>query len=87
MMSDAFGKTMFKPNSSESGALGVALLAGVASGLYSDVASAAETVVIKTISNKPDMKLHDIYKGYFGLYKNIYLSLKADFKTLAGLDK
>ena len=87
MMSDAFGKTMFKPNSSESGALGVALLAGVASGIYPDIAGASTDIVVKTASNKPDMKLHDIYKGYFDLYKNIYLSLKADFKTLAGLDR
>jgi xylulokinase len=87
MMSDAFGKTMFKPNSSESGALGVALLAGVASGIYPDIAGASTDIVVKTASNKPDMKLNELYRGYFGLYKNIYLSLKADFKTLAGLDK
>jgi xylulokinase len=66
-------------NVDEGPALGVALLAGVGTGIYSSVESACESVIRVKDSCAPDPANHQIYRGYHTLYQQLYAHLKEDF--------
>ncbi len=87
MQADVFGTDIQTINSSEGGALGVALLAGVGTGIYKSVPEACDATigVVTNQSGNPEAKT--IYDGYYRLYKNLYRSLAGNFKELAALTK
>jgi xylulokinase len=87
MQGDVFGTDITTINSSEGGALGVALLAGVGAGIYSSVPEACDAVIKVVTKQSPDMKANSKYQQYYGIYKQIYKSLSNDFKTLANVLK
>lgn len=63
---------------------GDAILAGVATGVFKDFSVAKQwTEYIDPM--EPDDSEHAKYMDYFALYKDLYVHLKEDFKTLAGL--
>ena len=63
---------------------GDAILAGVATGVFSDFSVAKQwTEYIEPM--EPDRKNHAIYMDYFDLYKELYSNVKENFKTLAEL--
>lgn len=63
---------------------GDAILAGVATGIFSDFSVAKQwTEYIDPI--EPDQQNHKLYCDYFGLYKKLYDDIKGDYKTLATL--
>jgi ribulokinase len=63
---------------------GDALLAGVASGVFSGYRVAKEwTEYVEPM--EPDPAAHALYKEYFGLYKSIYNNVKTDYRKLAEL--
>jgi xylulokinase len=77
MQADLFGIDVVTTNSHEGGALGVALLAGVGTGVYDSVAQACEFVIkTENIQNGNN----GIYDKNYNKYKKIYLSLKDIFK-------
>ena len=83
MQADMFNTSILTVNSSEGPALGVALLAGVGAGVYSSVTQACEAA-IKTVNiQHPISSNTDIYNRYYKIYKNLYTSLKNEFKNLA----
>jgi xylulokinase len=85
MQADVFGNEITTINSSEGGALGVALLAGVGTGVYSTVAEACDaTIKVKTRQNA-NVLLNEKYMKYYTMYKRLYVSLKRDFKDLSGM--
>lgn len=85
MQADVFGNEITTINSSEGGALGVALLAGVGTGIYKTVAEACDaTIKVRTRQNA-DMLLNEKYSKYYSMYKRLYGSLKQDFKDLAAM--
>ena len=85
MQADIFGTPITTINSSEGPALGVALLAGVGTGVYSSVAQACDTAIkIKNVQ-EPVMELYDKYTKMYGLYGQLYRSLKKDFKDLSAI--
>lgn len=87
MQADIFGSPITTINSSEGPALGVALLAGVGTGVYSSVAQACDTAIkVKKVQN-PDMDLHSKYCKFYELYGQLYRSLKKDYKDLAAIMK
>jgi sugar (pentulose or hexulose) kinase len=70
MFADCTGKTILVPEGEEFGARGVAMLAGVATGVYADIAEAASTVSRVRRRFEPDpvrteryALIHDVYKG------------------------
>lgn len=69
----------------EGAALGVALLAGVGAGVFASVEEACDAVIRKADPVQPDAGRATAYAPYYTLYKRLYLDLKADFRTLAGL--
>lgn len=85
MQADVFGNEITTINSSEGGALGVALLAGVGTGVYSTVEEAcAATIKVKTRQNA-NILLNEKYMKYYTMYRRLYTSLKQDFKDLSTL--
>jgi xylulokinase len=87
MRADAFGTEITTINSSEGGALGVAILAGVGAGIYSSVEQACDEVIkVKTRQN-PDLQLNARYEKFYKMYGRLYKSLKQDFADLAGILK
>jgi len=82
MQADVFGSDITTVNSSEGPALGVALLAGVGTGVYGSVQEACDRAIRVVSRQNPDTSLNKVYSKYYGIYKNLYSSLKQDFKEL-----
>ena len=82
MQADMFGCNMVTNNSTEGGALGVALLAGVGTGAYSSVEEACAATINVVDNTSPISENVETYKKYYPIYKDIYLSLKEQFKRL-----
>jgi xylulokinase len=85
MQADVFGKEITTINSSEGGALGVALLAGVGTGVYKTVEEACDATIKVNTRQNADMLLNEKYEKYYSMYKRLYGSLKQDFKDLAAI--
>ena len=83
MMADIMGIEIAVNTSTESGALGVAILAGVGAGVYKDVASACDAIIRQRDSQTCDQKNSALYAGMYKVYQNLYRSLKKDFADLA----
>jgi xylulokinase len=54
--------------SKEGPALGVAILAGVAAGVFKSVQEACQAIIKRDKLQKPDTKLTEFYSGYHKLY-------------------
>ena len=63
----------------------MALLAGVGTGVYKSVPEACDATIGVVSRQQGDANAKKTYDGYYKLYKNLYASLKGDFKTLAAL--
>lgn len=87
MQADIFGKPITTINSSEGPALGVALLAGVGTGIYKSVEEACDAAIQVKNVQQPDMALYNKYSEFYKLYGQLYRSLKNDFKDLAQILK
>jgi xylulokinase len=87
MMADIMGVEISVNNSTESGALGVAILAGVGAGVYKDVESACDSIIKKrdSLSYNEDNKI--LYEEMYKVYKSLYGSLKKDFVNLAKINQ
>ncbi len=70
---------------SEGPALGVAILAGVGAGLYSNLPEACAKLITTGEPQQPDKARGAAYEPYYRLYKEVYGSLKSQFSALAGL--
>jgi xylulokinase len=84
MQADMFRTDICTINSSEGPALGVAILAGVASGVYENVVSACERIISVRETQDADEESALVYDKYYRIFQSIYYSLKDDFKDLAG---
>lgn len=85
MQADIFGSEICTINASEGPAFGVAILAGVGSGVYKSVSEACEATIQVKTRQQADQALTAKYNEYYKLYRSLYASLKQDFKTLAKL--
>jgi xylulokinase len=82
MQADMFGCGMTTNTSTEGGALGVALLAGVGTGAYKTVEEACAATIKVVDKTLPNPQNAEIYKKYYQIYKDVYVSLKEQFKKL-----
>ena len=82
MQADMFNTDIVTVNSSEGGALGAALLAGVGAGIYKDVESACAHTIKVTQKTSPDLGHRNVYMKYYPVYKSLYNSLKDEFKKI-----
>jgi len=82
MQADVFDADITTLSSGEGPALGVALLAGVGTGIYSNVQEACDEAIRVVSRQKADPCLHKVYSEYYTIYRQLYGSLKQDFKEL-----
>lgn len=85
MMADLFHMPVKTVENSEGPALGAAILAGVAAGLYPDVPTACRMLVREKAPLMPDEQAGAAYEPYYELYQKLYPALKDSCHTLAAL--
>ncbi len=85
MLADLYACPVKTITSKEGPALGVALLAAVAAGVYPSVQEACAAVVKVKNEQQPVAENTEQYKKYYEIYKRLYLSLKDDFSALGSL--
>lgn len=81
IIADVLGARLVNVNTTEGGALGAALLAGVGAGIFPSVEAACDATIQvgETIQISEN---HAIYKSTYSLYQTLYPTLKATFATI-----
>ncbi len=79
LQADVYGKPAATINSDEGPAYGVALLAGVGTGVWPSVPAACKQAITETTRLKPDAKTHKHYLQRHDAYTHLYQALKAEF--------
>ena len=69
----------------EGPALGVALLAGVGTGVWASVPEACEATMQVVDSREPCAEAHRVYAAYHGLYRRLYAQLASSFADVQEL--
>lgn len=82
MLADLYGCPVSTVSATEGPALGVAILAGVAAGIYKDVPSACRSMIQKDKTQQPDEENTEQYEKVYNLYKSLYPKLKDSYKSL-----
>lgn len=82
ILADMFNCKVSTNKSSEGPALGVALLAGVGTGVYKDIDEACSIAISENSVQFPKEENSLLYKRYYEIYKKIYDNLKGTFELL-----
>ena len=85
MLADLYGCKVATINQEQGPALGVAILAGVGSGVYDSVPAACDKLITKAKETGPDADNSKKYSAYHKLYKKLYADLKEDYAELSEL--
>ncbi len=85
IQADVTGHTHVTINVDEGPALGVALLAGVGSGVYPSVEEACRSVIRVDKETSPCAVNRAAYDRFYKVYRNLYAHIKSDFADLAGI--
>ena len=85
MQADIFESDVAMTDNAEGPALGAAILAGVAKGLYKSVPAACEHVITTKNVHKYDMNKANQYNKYYEIYKSLYPVLKNEYRKLRKL--
>ena len=72
-------------NAEEGPAYGVAILAGVGTGVWSSVPEACDAVISETESREPDADTQAFYASGHKIYSELYPALKAQFERMNSL--
>ena len=75
------GKKVTTLHVSEAGTLGVAILAGTASGVYRSLEDGVEQLVRRKKVFYPDERLHEQYLDMFETYKRIYPPIRQIYRS------
>jgi xylulokinase len=84
LQSDIYGVPVKKMTVDEGPAYGAALLAGVAAGVFADVADACRSVGVSRVV-EPDPPLARVYEDAYAAYRDLYGPLKSSMHRLARL--
>lgn len=76
MLTDVFGTDTCTSSSTESCALGAAILAGVASGVYETVKDGCTKSIFENDALSPNKENSEVYQKYYSVYKKVYPALK-----------
>ena len=82
---DVTGKPVSVPKELETTALGAAMLAGVAGGLFADLPEAARAAVSVVTTIEPNPAHRQAYDHAYALYRDLYDSLQEPFRKAAML--
>jgi xylulokinase len=83
LQADIYGKTVVVINAQEGPAYGVALLAGVGTGVWQSAPEACAAVIAETETRKPDRKLAKRYAQHHAQYQRLYQALAGEFDRIA----
>ena len=82
MLADAYGLPVKTAESSEGAALGAAILAGVAAGVYDTVEQGCDRAVKASAVTAYDGEKHEAYQKVYAIYNQLYTQLKPTFDAL-----
>jgi xylulokinase len=85
LQADIYNLPIVLTNASEGPAYGVALLAGVGTGVWSNVEQACKASIKQTAKIAPNKKSSAAYEPYYKTYGKLYFDLKERFQEMAGL--
>lgn len=85
MLADVFGCPVKTVASKEGPALGVAILAGVAAGIYASVPEACCSIIKTNPAQNPVAENSAEYEKFYSVYKSLYPALKENFAKLSSL--
>ena len=85
MMADVFNMPVKTVKNTEGPALGAAILAGVAAGIYKDIPSACAQVIRENEPLTPGAAEHNAYERVYSVYESLYPALKGAYSELAQL--
>ena len=85
LQADIYRKPIVPTNAAEGPAYGVALLAGVGTGVWSSVEQAACGCIQQTKKLNPNKKMAELYERQYGVYHKLYGDLKERFAEMAAL--
>ncbi len=80
ILASMLNHTVSRVNNDEAGALGVAILAMVADGIYKDVYDACKKIISYKDSFEPNILDYRLYLKYFDVYKKLYAQNKLLFE-------
>lgn len=83
IMADVYDCHVYTVDNKEGPALGVAILAGVGVGIYSDVQSACKQILKMKDKSEPIRENTDKYAQIYNIYKQLYPALKEPYKALS----
>lgn len=83
MFADVLGKRIVIPKGGELGALGCAMLAGKAAGVWDSMDEAVDDCYKEGDVIEPDMAKHEIYRNTFGKYKMLRSRLNDEYEREA----
>ena len=81
IQADVTGQAHCTINIDEGPAFGVALLAGVGTGIYGSVPEACSATISVVDELAPDPARTQLYEGYYRLYQELYQQLEPCFET------
>ena len=85
LQADIYKAPLVLTNSSEGGAYGVAILAGVGTGVWKSVEEACKASIKQTKKVSPKKKSSDLYDRCYTEYGKLYPALKDRFAAMAGM--
>jgi xylulokinase len=85
LQADVYNTPIVVTNAAEGPAYGVALLAGVGTGAFSNVEEACKASIKQTTKIAPDKKLAAMYERHYAVYRQLYWVLKQRFCEIAQL--
>ncbi len=83
IVASALGVELVRTNSTEGGAFGAALLAGVGSGAWKSVPEACTATIAVTGRDVPDPEWAKTYDALYEQYRALYPALVPTFRALA----
>lgn len=85
LQADIYNKPVAVINAQEGPAYGVAILAGVGTGVWRSVPQACKAVIRETEKLQPNRKTSAMYTKHHAQYQQLYASLENDFGRIAAL--
>ena len=82
IMASVLNAELVTVNTTEGGAYGAALLAGVGAGAWADVVSACKQSIRITGATSPVEKEADVYRKSYAVYQGLYPALKGSFREM-----
>ncbi len=85
LQADIYQTPIVLTNATEGPAYGVALLAGVGTGVWNSVEEACKSTIHQTLKVTPKKKAVDLYDRHYKTYGRLYFDLKERFEEIASL--